>query len=93
MEPSLSSIPASKTRRVRKYAAKFRFVDQAGAHQRLYLLQHFIDAHLILLDAFAEGRAHVLWWVGDDINLSPKLLLELMGEFVKRAKRHGVAAD
>lgn len=34
---------------------------------------------LILFDAFAEGRAHVLWWVGDDINLSPKFLLELMG--------------
>lgn len=47
---------------------------------------------LILLDAFAEGRAHVLWWVGDDINFSPKFLLELMGEFVKRAERHGVAA-
>ena len=53
----------------------------------------FIDAHLILLDAFAEGRAHVLWWVGDDINLSSKFLLELMGEFVQRAERHGVAAD
>lgn len=37
MEPSLSSIPASKTLRVRKYAAKFRLVDHAGAHQRLYL--------------------------------------------------------
>lgn len=48
---------------------------------------------LILFDAFAEGRAHVLWWVGDYINLSPKFLLELMGEFVKRAERHGVAAD
>ncbi len=32
---------------------------------------------LILLDAFAEGWAHVLWWVGDDINLSPKFLFEL----------------
>lgn len=49
--------------------------------------------HLILLDAFAECRAHVLWWVGDDINLSSKFPLELMGEFVKRAERHGVAAD
>lgn len=49
--------------------------------------------HLILLDAFAECRAQVLWWVGDDINLSPKFPLELMGEFVKRAERHGVAAD
>lgn len=48
---------------------------------------------LILFDAFAERRAHVLWWVGDDINFSPKFLLELMGEFVKRAERHGVAAD
>lgn len=48
---------------------------------------------LILFDAFAEGRAYVLWWVGDDINFSPKFLLELMGEFVKRAERHGVAAD
>lgn len=56
-------------------------------------LQHFIDAHLILLDAFAESQTHVLRWVGDDINLSPKCLLELMGEFVKRAERHGVAAD
>lgn len=37
MEPSLSSIPASKTLRVRKYAAKFRLVDHAGAHQRFYL--------------------------------------------------------
>lgn len=53
----------------------------------------FIDAHLILLDTFAEGQAHVLWWVGDDINLSSKFLLELMGEFIKRAERHGVAAD
>ena len=93
MNPSLSSIPASKTRRVRKYAAKFRLADHARAHYRLCLLQHFIDAHLILLDAFAEGRAHVLWWVGDDINLSPKFLFELMGEFEKRAERHGVAAD
>lgn len=56
-------------------------------------LQSFIDTLLILLDAFAECRAHVLWWVGDDINLSPKFLLELIGEFVKRAERHGVAAD
>lgn len=47
---------------------------------------------LILFDAFAEGQVHVLWRVGDDINLSPKCLLELMGEFVKRAERHGVAA-
>lgn len=37
MEPSLSSIPASKTLRVRKYAAKFRLVDHVGAHQRFYL--------------------------------------------------------
>ena len=37
MDPSLSSIPASKTLRVRKYAAKFRLVDHAGAHQRFYL--------------------------------------------------------
>lgn len=35
----------------------------------------------------------MLWWVGDDFNLSPKFPLELMGEFVKRAERHGVAAD
>ena len=28
-------------------------------------LQRFIDTHLILLDAFAEGRAHVLLWVGE----------------------------
>ncbi len=55
-------------------------------------LQRFIDTHLILLEAFAEGRAHVLWWVGDDINLSPKYHLELMGEFVKLAERHGAAA-
>lgn len=56
-------------------------------------LQSFIDTHLILLDAFAESRAHVLWRVGDDINLSSKFLLELMGEFVQRAERHGAAAD
>ena len=56
-------------------------------------LQSFIDTHLILLDAFTECRAHVRWWVGDDINLSSKFLLELMGEFVQRAERHGVAAD
>ena len=37
MKPSLSSILASKTRRVRKYAAKFRLADHAGARQRLYL--------------------------------------------------------
>ena len=37
MEPSLSSILASKTRRARKYAAKFRLADHAGARQRLYL--------------------------------------------------------
>lgn len=55
-------------------------------------LLSFIDKRLILLDAFAEGRAHMLWWVGDDINLSTKFLLELMGEFIKRAERHGVAA-
>lgn len=48
---------------------------------------------LILFDAFAESQTHVLWWVGDYINLSPKFLFELMGEFVKRAERHGVAAD
>lgn len=30
-------------------------------------LQCFIDAHFILLDAFAEGRVHVLRRVGDDI--------------------------
>ena len=48
---------------------------------------------LILFDAFAEGQVHVLWWVGDDINFSPKFLLELMRAFVKRAERHGVAAD
>lgn len=35
----------------------------------------------------------MLWWVGDDINLSSKFHLELMGELVKRAERHGVAAD
>ncbi|WP_268865626.1 hypothetical protein [Collinsella aerofaciens] len=35
----------------------------------------------------------MLWWVGDDINLSPKFHLELMEELVKRAERHGVAAD
>ena len=56
-------------------------------------LQCFIDTHLILFDAFAEGRTHSLWWVGDDINLLSKFLLELMREFVKRAERHGVAAD
>lgn len=56
-------------------------------------LQHIIDEHLILLDAFAEGRAHALWWDGDDINLSPKFLLELIGEFEKSAERHGVNAD
>lgn len=56
-------------------------------------IQRFIDTHLILLDAFAEGRAHVPWWVSDDINLSPKFHFELMGEFVKRAKRHVVAAN
>lgn len=93
MERSLSSILASKTLRIRKYAAKFRLADLTGAHRRLYLLQHFIDAHLILLDAFAKSRAHVLWWVGDDINFSPKFLLKLMGEFAKRVERHGVAAD
>ena len=32
MEPSLSSILASKTRRVRKRAAKFRLADHAGVH-------------------------------------------------------------
>lgn len=35
----------------------------------------------------------MLWWVGDDINLSSKYLLELIGEFVQRAERHGVVAD
>lgn len=55
-------------------------------------LQRFIDTHLILLDAFAESRAHALWWVGDDIDLSPKFHLELIEEFVKRAERHGAAA-
>ena len=56
-------------------------------------LQSFIDTHLILLDAFAECRAHVLWRVGNDVDLSNKFPLELMGEFLKRAERHGVAAD
>ena len=56
-------------------------------------LQCFIDAHLILFDAFAESRTHSFGWVGDDINLSSKFLLEFMGEFVKRAERHDVAAD
>ena len=49
-------------------------------------LQSFIDTHLILLDAFAEGRAHVLWWVGDDINLSPKFLLELIMSQINRLR-------
>ena len=40
-------------------------------------LPRFIESHLILLDVFAEGRAHVLWRVGDYIHLSPKFLLEL----------------
>ena len=35
----------------------------------------------------------MLWWVGDDIDLSPKFLLEFMREFVKRAECHGAAAD
>ena len=56
-------------------------------------LLRFIDTHLILIDAFAEGRAHVLWWVRDDFDISPKFHLELMGEFVKRVDRHGDAAD
>lgn len=56
-------------------------------------LLRFIETYLILFEIIAKGRAHVLWWVGDDINLSPKFPLELMGEFVKRAERHGVAAD
>lgn len=37
MERSLNSILASKTLRIRKYAAKFRLVDHAGARQCLYL--------------------------------------------------------
>lgn len=37
MERSLNSILASTTIRVRKYAAKFRLVDHAGARQCLYL--------------------------------------------------------
>ena len=37
MERSLNSILASKTLRVRKYAAKFRLADHAGARQCLYL--------------------------------------------------------
>lgn len=56
-------------------------------------LLRFIDTHLILIDAFAEGRAHVLWWVRDDFDISPKFHLELMGEFVKPVERHGDAAD
>lgn len=40
-------------------------------------LLRFIETHLILFEIFAEGRAHVLWWVGDYINLSPKFLFEL----------------
>lgn len=56
-------------------------------------LLRFIDTHLILIDAFAEGRAHVLWWVRDDFDISPEFHLELMGEFVKRVERHGDAAD
>lgn len=52
-----------------------------------------IEAHLILLDVFAEGGAHVVGWVGDDINLSTEFLLELKGELILRAERHGVAAN
>lgn len=37
----------------------------------------FIDAHFILLDAFAEGRVHVLRRVGNDVDLSLKYFLEL----------------
>ena len=37
MKPSLSSILASKTLRVWKYAAKFRVVDHTEANQRFYL--------------------------------------------------------
>ena len=40
-------------------------------------LLRFIKSHLIPLDVFAEGQSHVLWWVGDYINLSPKFLFEL----------------
>lgn len=37
----------------------------------------FIDTHLILFDAFAEGRSHVLRLVGNDVDLSPEFILEL----------------
>lgn len=37
MKPSLSSLLASKTLRVRKYAAKFRLADHTEANQRFYL--------------------------------------------------------
>lgn len=70
------------------------------------VLAQYDVSEAYLIGSFARGEqtpdsdidlrlvcgAHVLWWVGDDINLSPKFLLELIGEFVKRAERHGVAA-
>ena len=35
----------------------------------------FIKTHLILFNVFAEGGAHMLGWVGDDIDLSPEFIL------------------
>ena len=42
----------------------------------------FIDAHFILLDAFAEGRTHALQRVGDDVDPSLKHFLELQRKLV-----------
>lgn len=50
------SILASRTLRVRKYAAKFRLVDHAGAHQRFYL--RFLCVKRPVWSGFPEFAAY-----------------------------------
>ena len=56
-------------------SADYIWLNYSGANS-------LIESHLILLDVFAEGGAHVVGWVGDEINLSTEFLLELKGELI-----------
>ena len=45
-------------------------------------LRRLKETHLILFNALAECRMHMLGRVGDNLNISPELFFELKGEFV-----------
>ena len=45
-------------------------------------LRRLKETRLILFNALAECRTHMLGRVGDNLNISPELFFELKGEFV-----------